>query len=189
MGSENYDEELVKVIIERITEEKEREREREEKEKEREERERERERNFELEKLRINSSSNTSEIVHPSQAHRHRGKVDINNVMAKFDCKENDISLYLTLFERQAKRYELDVREWVSSLIGLMPYEINVLIAREPEELADDYQHVKQLLLDKFKLSPEKFRQLFVKHQRTEGVSWKEFSYINQLPPRMGYRA
>ncbi|GFX05438.1 retrovirus-related Pol polyprotein from transposon 297 [Trichonephila clavipes] len=48
---------------------------------------------------------------------------------------------------------------------------------RESEELASDYDHVKALLLKRFKLSPEKFRQLFVKHQKNPETTWDDFYY------------
>ncbi|GFY19813.1 retrovirus-related Pol polyprotein from transposon 17.6 [Trichonephila clavipes] len=47
----------------------------------------------------------------------------------------------------------------------------------ESEELASDYDHVKALLLKRFKLSPEKFRQLFVKHQKNPETTWDDFYY------------
>ncbi|GFW21683.1 retrovirus-related Pol polyprotein from transposon 297 [Trichonephila clavipes] len=50
--------------------------------------------------------------------------------------KDEDIVLFLTLFERQAKKVSLEKRHWVSAL---MPSEINQLMARESEEKFDDY--------------------------------------------------
>ncbi|GFW28256.1 retrovirus-related Pol polyprotein from transposon 17.6 [Trichonephila clavipes] len=47
----------------------------------------------------------------------------------------------------------------------------------ESEELASDYDHVKALLLKRFKLSPEKFRQLFVKRQKNPETTWNDFYY------------
>ncbi|GFY29453.1 retrovirus-related Pol polyprotein from transposon 17.6 [Trichonephila clavipes] len=55
---------------------------------------------------------------------------------------------------------------------------LNVRIEeRESEELASDYDHVKALHLKRFKLSPEKFRQLFVKHQKNPETTWDDFYY------------
>ncbi|GFU62636.1 peptidase A2 domain-containing protein [Trichonephila clavipes] len=45
------------------------------------------------------------------------------------------------------------------------------------EEHASDYDHVKALLLKRFKLSPEKCRQLFVKHQNNPETTWDDFYY------------
>ncbi|GFW56751.1 uncharacterized protein TNCV_4068311 [Trichonephila clavipes] len=49
------------------------------------------------------------------------------------------------------------------------------LIAREPEQEARDYDHVRFLLLKRFKMTPEKFRQLFVTHQKSSDKTWRDF--------------
>ncbi|GFU85830.1 hypothetical protein TNCV_2036611 [Trichonephila clavipes] len=58
-----------------------------------------------------------------------------------------------------------------------MPSEINQLMAREAEEKFDDYDYIKDLLLKRFKLSAEIFRQKFVKHQRNPAQSWRDFVF------------
>ncbi|GFU44053.1 uncharacterized protein TNCV_4963641 [Trichonephila clavipes] len=45
---------------------------------------------------------------------------------------------------------------------------------REPDK-ANSYEHVKDLLLKRFKLTPEKFRQLFVTHQKAPERTWIDF--------------
>ncbi|GFX03111.1 retrovirus-related Pol polyprotein from transposon 17.6 [Trichonephila clavipes] len=92
----------------------------------------------------------------------------------RFDLKE-DISLYLKLFERQAQRLNIDQENWVSHLLGLLPTEVSHIIAREPDDKANSYEHVKALLLKCFKLTPEKFRQLFVTHQKAPERTWIDF--------------
>ncbi|GFX45731.1 retrovirus-related Pol polyprotein from transposon 17.6 [Trichonephila clavipes] len=52
-----------------------------------------------------------------------------------------------------------------------------IIFKKESEELASDYDHVKALLLKRFKLSLEKFRQLFVKHQKNPETTWDDFYY------------
>ncbi|GBL73994.1 hypothetical protein AVEN_230915-1 [Araneus ventricosus] len=81
------------------------------------------------------------------------------------------------LFERQTKWTQIDKKDWVCHLLGLLPYDITQLIAREPTDKVEDYEHVKSLLLKKFKLSPEKFRQKFLKHQRGIESNWTDFAY------------
>ncbi|GFX08227.1 hypothetical protein TNCV_3267181 [Trichonephila clavipes] len=56
-----------------------------------------------------------------------------------------------------------------------LPQEITQLIAREPEQVARDYDHVRSLLLKRFKLTPEKFRQLFLTHQKSSDKTWRDF--------------
>ncbi|GFV58701.1 peptidase A2 domain-containing protein [Trichonephila clavipes] len=41
-----------------------------------------------------------------------------------------------------------------------------------PSERANSYEHVKDLLLKRFKQTPEKFRQLFVTHQKAPERTW-----------------
>ncbi|GBL84249.1 hypothetical protein AVEN_86473-1 [Araneus ventricosus] len=71
-------------------------------------------------------------------------KMEMRHLMQKFDPKEGDISLYLVLFERQARWVEINEDSWVSHLIGLLPYEMSQLIARESEEVSNDYSHIKK---------------------------------------------
>ncbi|GFX98345.1 CCHC-type domain-containing protein [Trichonephila clavipes] len=101
-------------------------------------------------------------------------KISITN---NFDPKQSDISLYLVIFERQAKRASIEKKEWVRQLLGLLPLDIVQFIAREPEEQAENYDYVKKLLLKRFKLSPEVFRQKFVQHQKKSDSTWKDFTF------------
>ncbi|GFV55962.1 transposon Tf2-9 polyprotein [Trichonephila clavipes] len=98
----------------------------------------------------------------------------IHETFHKFNMKD-DISLNLTLFERHAERTFLPKKDWVQKLIGLIPIDIAHLIAREPADKCNDYNHVKGLLL-KFKLSPEKLRQLFISHRNLMNELGKVFS-------------
>ena len=74
----------------------------------------------------------------------------------------------MVLFERQAKHARISKKDWVSHLLGLLPYNVTQLIAREGATVTHDYDHVKELLLKRFKLSPEIFRMKFVQHKKTE---------------------
>ncbi|GFW26727.1 hypothetical protein TNCV_2851171 [Trichonephila clavipes] len=99
---------------------------------------------------------------------------EISKFIHRSDLKE-DISLYLKLFERQAQRLNIDQENWVSHLLGLLPTEVSHIIAREPDDKANSYEHVKDLLLKRFKLTPEKFRQLFFTHQKAPERTWIDF--------------
>ncbi|GFW76746.1 uncharacterized protein TNCV_4944631 [Trichonephila clavipes] len=88
---------------------------------------------------------------------------------------KEDISLYLILFERQACMMNVPKEFWISHLLGLLPLEITQLIARELEQEARDYHHVRSLLLKRFELTPEKFRQLFVTHPKSLDKTWRDF--------------
>ncbi|GFX05388.1 uncharacterized protein TNCV_4076481 [Trichonephila clavipes] len=119
---------------------------------------------FELEKLRIQTQSKLGADTSKESDTKFLVK-EISKFIHRFDLKE-DISLYLKLFEHQAQRLNIDQENWVSHLLGLLPTEVSHIIAREPDDKANSYEHVKDLLLKRFKLTPEKFRQLFFTHQK-----------------------
>ncbi|GFS99795.1 uncharacterized protein TNCV_1062551 [Trichonephila clavipes] len=119
-----------------------------------------REREFPLECLRVKRDTVVTKSVDETAFNQNFQKL-----ITKFNLK-NDRSLFLELFERQAKILQLSKDQWVTYLIGVLPVGVNNIIAREPEEQASDYEHIKEVLLRRFKLSAEKFRQLLVKTQK-----------------------
>ncbi|GFX55085.1 SCAN box domain-containing protein [Trichonephila clavipes] len=133
---------------------------------------------FDLERFKIesgfrvndesNDSTNTCSVT---------SNLKLKKLIPDFDPKQSDISLYLVIFERQAKRASIEKKEWVGQLLGLLTLEIVQFIAREPEEQAENYDYVKKLLLKRFKLSPEVFRQKFVQHQKKSDSTWKDFTF------------
>ncbi|GFS56319.1 SCAN box domain-containing protein [Trichonephila clavipes] len=133
---------------------------------------------FDLERFKIesgfrvndesNDSTNTCFVT---------SNLNFKKLIPDFDPKQSDISLYLVIFERQAKRVSIEKKEWVGQLLGLLPLEIVQFIAREPEEQAENYDYVKKLLLKRFKLNPEVFRQKFVQHQKKSDSTWKDFTF------------
>ncbi|UYV68829.1 hypothetical protein LAZ67_6001150 [Cordylochernes scorpioides] len=178
-----YGVKFAKQLLETLIEDRERieERERIEDRKRIEDRERiERERKeqmvmeFELEKLRIQTTRGNNDTSRSTSNDAH---YEIRKLMPKYESKDNDLSFYLILFERQAKRLGLDEDQWAFSLLGLLPYEMTQLIARETEEQSGDYRFVKRLLLKRYKLSPEQFRQKFEKHERSQKGSWRDFAF------------
>ncbi|GFX98511.1 retrovirus-related Pol polyprotein from transposon opus [Trichonephila clavipes] len=90
---------------------------------------------------------------------------------------DEDIVLFLTLFERQAKRIGVVKTNWVSALLARMLSDITQLIARELEDKFDYYDYIKGVLLKRFKMSRETFRQKFMKHQRIPARSWRDFVF------------
>ncbi|GBO44890.1 hypothetical protein AVEN_79207-1 [Araneus ventricosus] len=101
---------------------------------------------FELQKIRLgaegrslNSNSVANQNVNSTQI---KPKLEIHHLMQKFNSDENDISLYLIMFERLAKQAEILENTWVTHLLGLLPYDVAQLIAREPDEIANDYNEV-----------------------------------------------
>lgn len=167
MNSKGYDEICVKGQLETIVSSR---RELEDKEAE------EKRREFELERLKLEAQRPHTPRGH-EEGRASNNKRELARLMPRFEPKEGDILLYLSLFERQARGSSVSQKDWVSCLLTLLPSDIVQLIARESEEEFDDYEHIKELLLKRFKLNPEEFRKKFVQHQRVPDKSWRTFAY------------
>ncbi|GBM31155.1 hypothetical protein AVEN_109996-1 [Araneus ventricosus] len=146
-----------------------------------EERKRKDEMEFELQKIRLGAdgrSLNSNFVANPNvNSAQTKPKLEIHYLMQKFNSDENDISLYLIMFESLAKQAEILENTWVTYLLGLLPYDVAQLIAKEPDEIANDYCEVKKILLKRYKLTPEKIRQRFFMHNKNLGSTWKNFAY------------
>ncbi|GFY63182.1 retrovirus-related Pol polyprotein from transposon 412 [Trichonephila inaurata madagascariensis] len=59
----------------------------------------------------------------------------------------------------------------------MLPIDISHIILREPKDKLENYQHIKQVLLQRFKLSAESFRMKFSTHQKQPDALWKDFAY------------
>ncbi|GFS70515.1 retrovirus-related Pol polyprotein from transposon 412 [Trichonephila clavipes] len=194
--SEGYNEESVKSLLEGILAEKrearelkERQEARELKErqearelKERQEarelKERQDTRKYELERLRL---SNATETVSVSTAdlegQRVNRRVNLKDLVPKFDAKNADINLFFEIFERQAIKEKVAEDRWVSQLIPLLSIEIAEIVAKEPLEKSDDYPHIKNLLLARFQLTPIALRDRFESHQRRPWAMWADLVF------------
>ncbi|GBL99457.1 hypothetical protein AVEN_68756-1 [Araneus ventricosus] len=159
--------------IEREKQERDREIEREREERE----ERKRVRTFKLQKLELEIRGGRAQPVESRHIPDQPAKIRMHDVIPRFNPKEDDVSLFLVLFERQDKIMNIPAENQVTQLISLLPPDIVQLIAREPEEDAKKFAYVKALLLQRFKLSAEKFRQLFNKHQKASESTWYDFYY------------
>ena len=82
-----------------------------------------------------------------------------------------------TMFGRQMKLLNVPPDFWVSHLIGVLPNDICKLIAREDEEMFKNYSHIRNILLQRFKLTAERFRILFSRHQKRDSSTWKDFYF------------
>lgn len=170
----DYDEELTNAFAERIKTDLEIAEEREIKR-----RERQREQEFELQKLKISCSLENESVRSESgvASSDNRKRVNLKDLVPKFDIKSLDATLFFALFEKQAKRYEINENEWVSQLIPLLPCDVIDLIIREPVELSDDYPHVKKLLLKRFRVSSAALKSKFEEHNRKFGSLWVDLVY------------
>ncbi|GFS53681.1 SCAN box domain-containing protein [Trichonephila clavipes] len=133
---------------------------------------------FDLERFKIESGFRVNDESNDStNACSVTSNLNLKKLIPDFDPMQSDISLYLVIFDRQAKRASIEKKEWVGQLLGLLPLEIMQFIAREPEEQAENYDYVKKLLRKRFKLSPEVFRPKFVQHQKKSDSTWKDFTF------------
>ncbi|GBL73964.1 hypothetical protein AVEN_230894-1 [Araneus ventricosus] len=80
---------------------------------------------IELEKLRKTSDGSK----HPK--HVKPSCYNMTKIVPSFDPMNGDITLFLSLFERRAKRAQIYTKDWVCGLLMLLPSDIVELIARE----------------------------------------------------------
>ncbi|GFU55736.1 retrovirus-related Pol polyprotein from transposon 297 [Trichonephila clavipes] len=163
LKSEGYDAEFTKECLNRIICDR--------KELElRAEREKENQRIFELQKLQLITDTSTT-------ADSNMPKLELHKLLPIFDPKTTDVTIFLDLFERQLTFLKVPVPQWVVYLVGLLPTEVSNLITKESFADAQDYYKVKQILLKRFKLSAEKFRQMFSRHTKDPVKTWHDFYF------------
>ncbi|KAF8771446.1 hypothetical protein HNY73_018869 [Argiope bruennichi] len=104
-------------------------------------------------------------------------RMDITKVDSRFNPKENEIGLYLTIFEHQLKFLSIPESEWIPYLISSLPTEIVQLIAREDKKDSQDYRKVKEMLLKRYRLTADRFRQLFSQHKKSSNTTWRDFCF------------
>ncbi|GFX77452.1 retrovirus-related Pol polyprotein from transposon 297 [Trichonephila clavipes] len=173
IGSKDYEEEFVRAQLSVILEER---FERESEEKiARQLAIEQQQREFELEKMRLEIERSRFDSENLSLL--KTSVSDLIKIIPNFDIRDGDIVLFLTLFERQAKRIGVEKTNWVSALLARMPPDITQLIAKESEDKFDNYDYIKGVLLKRFKMSPETFRQKFMKHQGIPARSWRDFVF------------
>ncbi|GFT43635.1 retrovirus-related Pol polyprotein from transposon 17.6 [Trichonephila clavipes] len=71
-------------------------------------------------------------------------KLELNRIIPRFNSKEDEMGLYLTIFERQAKFLNIPEKTWTAYLIGSFSPDIAQLIAREDEDDAQNYEKKKE---------------------------------------------
>ncbi|GFW10959.1 transposon Ty3-I Gag-Pol polyprotein [Trichonephila clavipes] len=87
------------------------------------------------------------------------------------------MGLYLTIFKRQAKFLNIPEKTWTAYLIGSLPPEIAQLIAREDEDDAQNYEKVKEMLLKRFRVTGDRFRQYFSQQKKNPDSTWRDFYF------------
>ncbi|XP_075728818.1 uncharacterized protein LOC142770962 [Rhipicephalus microplus] len=72
-----------------------------------------------------------------------------------------DMAKYLVKFEHVCERNALERSLWAQNLLALLPGEVSDAITCLSREAFESYDEVKEVLLRRYKLSPEAFRQSF----------------------------
>ncbi|GFV55619.1 retrovirus-related Pol polyprotein from transposon 297 [Trichonephila clavipes] len=166
LTSKDYDEQFTKTLLETIIETRVQ-AERDEKE-ENDYKRKQEGLILELERMKLSmtaTSTNTSAAA--------AEKVNIQHLIPRF-VENFDISTYLKIFERQCEQVNIGEVEYVTHLLPMLPIDISHIILREPKDKLENYQHIKQVLLQRFKLSAESFRMKFSTHQKQPEASCKK---------------
>ncbi|GFV48800.1 transposon Tf2-6 polyprotein [Trichonephila clavipes] len=79
---------------------------------------------FELEKLKLQAQNPPASVGNSSQMDSNPMRLDLKTVLPTFIPDKDDISLFLTMFERQIKLLNVPADFWVSHLIGVLPSDI-----------------------------------------------------------------
>ncbi|GFX52665.1 uncharacterized protein TNCV_3979681 [Trichonephila clavipes] len=127
---------------------------------------------FELQKIRLQNE--TQRVVGPQTL--PQTKIELKKLLPTFNPEVDNMDL-LILFERQMKLLDLGEDLWVLYLIGALHSDVTSLIAREPEEKYRDYSRIRGMLLQRFKLTAEKFRELFSRHRKSPNGTWKDYYF------------
>ncbi|GFY75652.1 transposon Ty3-I Gag-Pol polyprotein [Trichonephila inaurata madagascariensis] len=108
---------------------------------------------FDLEKLKLQAQNPPASAGNSPQMDYSPMRLDLKTVLPAFIPDKDDISLFLTMFERTIKLLNVPADFWISHLIGVIPSDISGLIAREPEEMFRNYAHIPNILLQRFELT------------------------------------
>ncbi|GFW05651.1 retrovirus-related Pol polyprotein from transposon 412 [Trichonephila clavipes] len=100
---------------------------------------------FELEKLKLQAQNPPASVGNSSQMDSNPMRLDLKTVLPTFIPDKDDISLFLTMFERQMKLLNVPADFWVSHLIGVLPSDIGRLAKKELE--IDSFETLKDLII------------------------------------------
>ncbi|GBL57532.1 hypothetical protein AVEN_167795-1, partial [Araneus ventricosus] len=142
-------------------------------------------REYELEKLRLTQSNDTASVrSNASNGSQNYRIPSIKSVLSPFDPEKSDVSLFLTVFKRQADKLGIPDEELVTQLISVLPANMTELIIRDTGDDTDDFEVVKKIFLKRFRLSTDAYRVKYMTHQKGVNSLWKDLvfelnSYFN----------
>ncbi|GFX62733.1 retrovirus-related Pol polyprotein from transposon 297 [Trichonephila clavipes] len=141
-----------------------------------------REREFELEKMKIQHEMQKLSQAPVTSQQLENPKLELNRIIPRFNSKEDEMGLYLTIFERQVKFLNIPEKTWTAYQIGSLPPDIAHLIAREDEDDAQNYEKVKEMFLKRFRVTGHRFRQYFSQQKKNPDSTWKPFPIKKSQP-------
>ncbi|GFV81312.1 uncharacterized protein TNCV_4773381 [Trichonephila clavipes] len=165
IGSENY-EELTKNIHSTIVEDR--------KAREKKQEEQKEKLSFEEQKEKLCIEEREEKL----RIEEREEKLRIEEREEKLRIEEREEKLRIEHFslDEQKRKDEFELEKLrIQTQSKLITDEVSHIIARELDDKANSYEHVKDLLLKRFKLTSEKFRQLFVTHQKAPERTWMDF--------------
>ncbi|GFS74237.1 retrovirus-related Pol polyprotein from transposon 297 [Trichonephila clavipes] len=136
-----------------------------------------REREIELEKMKIQLEMQKLSQAPVTSQQLENPKLELNRIIPRFNSKEDEMGLYLTIFERQAKFLNIPEKTWTAYLIGSLPTDIAQLIPREEEDDAQNNEKVKEMLLKRFRVTGDRFRQYFSQQKKNPDSTWRDFYF------------
>ena len=95
-------------------------------------------------------------------------------MLAKFCETDTDIENFLTGFETVARAYKWSEDMWVLKLIPLLTGRAMAANTNMDQEMAKDYEEVKQAILHRFDINEETYHQKFHSVRRTGTESYAE---------------
>ncbi|GFT00040.1 retrovirus-related Pol polyprotein from transposon 297 [Trichonephila clavipes] len=141
-----------------------------------------RDREYELEEVKIQLEMQKLSQAPVTSQQLENPKLELNRIIPRFNSKEDEMGLFLTIFERQAKFLNIPEKTWIAYLIGSLPPDIAQLIAREDEDDAQNYEKVKEMLLKRLRVTGDRFRQYFSQQKKNPDSTWKPFPLKKNQP-------
>ena len=111
----------------------------------------------------------------------YQDKINVNTTTMRIDVPkmydENfNLDNYFTVFERLAVAQGWEKNKWVSRLTSQFNARCQDIFSRISVELCQDYETVKQSLLDGYNLGPESYRKAFKALERKSPENFKDFA-------------
>ncbi|GFX97377.1 CCHC-type domain-containing protein [Trichonephila clavipes] len=107
-------------------------------------------------------------------------KIRLEELVKEQALKEKELQLKFDLerFKIESGFRGVNRKERVGgAIIGFVTPRDRAIYCSRTGGTSENYDYVKKLLLKRFKLSPEVFRQKFVQHQKKFDSTWKDFTF------------